>query len=319
VAAVSLRLAVSSMDRDVKENSSSPESGSNASAEPWTVRRILDWTTAHLAKHASDSPRLDAEVLLAFARSCERIRLYTNYEDIVTDEQRTTMRSLVQRRSKAEPVAYLVGKQEFFGLDFYVDRNVLIPRPDTETLVMELVEEAQKLTSPRILDLCTGSGCVAIAAASNCSTASFLATDISEAALAIAQQNAETNGLQEQIRFLKSDCFNQIPAEAQFDLIASNPPYIPDAEIETLDADVRQHEPRLALSGGADGLDFYRKIIQEAVPRLKEGGQLLLEFSPEQEADLQELLTTSGNYRNIRVKTDLANRARVIIAQKCLS
>lgn len=307
------------MDRDVNKNSSSSASSSDASAEPWTVRRILDWTTAHLAKHGSDSPRLDAEVLLAFARNCERIRLYTNYEDIVTEAQRATMRSLVQRRSNAEPVAYLVGKREFFGLDFYVDQNVLIPRPDTETLVMELVEEAQQLTSPQILDLCTGSGCVAIAAASNCSTASFLATDISEAALSIAQKNAESNDLLAQIRFLKSDCFAQIPAEAQFDLIASNPPYIPDAEIETLDMDVRQHEPRLALAGGADGLVFYRKIIQEAVPRLKEGGKLLLEFSPEQEAALRELFTASDSYRNIRVKTDLANRSRVIIAQKCLS
>ncbi|QDV18909.1 Release factor glutamine methyltransferase [Gimesia panareensis] len=307
------------MDRDVKENSSTPESGSNASAEPWTVRRILDWTTAHLAKHGSDSPRLDAEVLLAYSRNCERIRLYTNYEDVVTEQQRATMRSLVQRRSNAEPVAYLVGKREFFGLDFFVDQNVLIPRPDTETLVMELVEEAQKLTAPQILDLCTGSGCVAIAAASNCPNASFLATDISEAALSIAQKNAETNGLRERIQFLKSDCFAQIPAGAQFDLIASNPPYIPDAEIETLEADVRQHEPRLALAGGTDGLDFYRKIIQEAIPCLKEGGQLLLEFSPEQEAALRELLTASGNYRNIRVKTDLAHRSRVIIAQKCLS
>ena len=307
------------MDRDVTDNSPSKEVGSNASAEPWTVRRILDWTTGHLAKHGSDSPRLDAEVLLAFARNCERIRLYTNYEDIVTEEQRATMRSLVQRRSHAEPVAYLVGKREFFGLDFYVDQNVLIPRPDTETLVMELVEEAQKLTSPRILDLCTGSGCVAIAAAANCPNASFLATDISEAALSIAQKNAENNDLLEQIQFLLSDCFDQLPAEGQFDLIASNPPYIPDAEIETLDADVRQHEPRLALAGGVDGLDFYRKIIQTAIPYLKEGGHLLLEFSPEQEASLREILMASENYRNVRVKADLANRSRVIVAQKCLS
>lgn len=303
----------------MKENSSSSESGSSAAEEPWTVRRILDWTTAHLGKHGSDSPRLDAEVLLAHARKCERIRLYTNYEDIVSDQERGTMRTLVQRRANAEPVAYLVGKREFFGLDFFVDQNVLIPRPDTETLVMELVEEAQNLASPSILDLCTGSGCVAIAAAANCPRATFLASDISEAALSIARKNAEANQLQDRIRFVKSDCFEQIPADPKFDLIASNPPYIPDAEIETLDADVRQHEPRLALAGGADGLNFYRRIIQEAPRYLKEKGQLLLEFSPEQESDLRQLLGESRVYNNIRVKTDLADRSRVIIAQKCLS
>ncbi|MCA9014161.1 MAG: peptide chain release factor N(5)-glutamine methyltransferase [Planctomycetaceae bacterium] len=303
------------MDRVVKENPPSSERTSDA-AESWTVRRILDWTTAHLTKHGSDSPRLDAEVLLAFARKCERIRLYTNYDDVVTEEQRGLMRELVQRRTKSEPVAYLVGNREFFGLDFYVDRHVLVPRPDTETLVMELVDEIQKHAAPLILDLCTGSGCIAIAAAANCANASFLATDISEPALEIARKNAETNGLSEQIQFLLSDCFTDIPEGTVFDIIVSNPPYIPDAEIESLDADVSQHEPRLALAGGADGLDFYRRIIAEAPRYLKDGGRLLLEFSPEQETALIALFESSGKFGAVRVKADLAGRARVIIGQK---
>ncbi len=300
----------------MKENPESSETSSQSASESWTVRRILDWTTAHLTKHGSDSPRLDAEVLLAFARNCERIRLYTNYQDEVTEPQRTLMRSLVQRRAKAEPVAYLVGKREFFGLDFLVDRNVLVPRPDTETLVMELVDEAQKIASPSILDLCTGSGCIAIATAAHYSKASFLATDISAAALEIARKNAETNRVSDKIQFLQSDCFAEIPADTAFDMIVSNPPYIPDAEIELLEADVRQHEPRLALSGGADGLDFYRRIIQEAPSYLKEAGTLMLEFSPEQESALKELFETSGKYTDVRVKADLAGRARVIISKK---
>lgn len=300
----------------MKDNPPSSERTSDTAAEPWTVRRILDWTTAHLTKHGSDSPRLDAEVLLAFARKCERIRLYTNYEDEVSEQERGLMRELVQRRAKSEPVAYLVGNREFFGLDFYVDSNVLVPRPDTETLVMELVDAAQQLSAPAILDLCTGSGCIAIAAAANCTKASFLATDISERALEIAQKNAVTNALSEKIQFLLSDCFANIAEGTVFDIIVSNPPYIPDAEIETLDADVKQHEPRLALAGGADGLDFYRKIIDEAPQYLKDGGILILEFSPEQETSLKALFEASGKYEHVRVKADLAGRARVIISEK---
>lgn len=300
----------------MKENPPSTERNAEAAAEPWTVRRILDWTTAHLTKHGSDSPRLDAEVLLSFARKCERIRLYTNYEDEVSDEQRALMRELVQRRAKSEPVAYLVGHREFFGLDFYVDSHVLVPRPDTETLVMELVDEIQKRTNPSVLDLCTGTGCIAIAAAANSSGAQFLATDISEQALEIAKKNAETNGLSERIQFQLSDCFDGLPEGATFDIIASNPPYIPDAEIETLDADVRLHEPRLALAGGADGLDFYRKIIEQAPGYLKENGVLLLEFSPEQESALKSLFEDSEQFGKADVKADLAGRARVIVSQK---
>lgn len=303
------------MNEKLKSSENSPES----TAESWTVRRILDWTTAHLTKHGSDSPRLDAEVLLAFARKCERIRLYTNYEDEVSVPERALMRELVQRRSKSEPVAYLVGNREFFGLDFYVDQNVLVPRPDTETLVMEAVDEAQKLDSPVILDLCTGSGCVAIAVATHCPQASFWATDISPSALAIAQKNADSNGQSEKIQFLQSDIFDGISDDCVFDSIVSNPPYIPDSEIERLEADVRQHEPRLALSGGSDGLVYYRRIIQEAASYLKESGTLLLEFSPEQESSLVQLLEETKKYTGIRVKADLAGRSRVVIAQKCLS
>ena len=158
--------------------------------EEWTVRRILDWTTAHLKQHGSDTPRLDAEILLAHARACRRIELYTHFDEPLTDAQRAVMRDLAKRRAKSEPVAYLVGHREFFSLDFRVTPDVLIPRPDTETLVVELIDAAKPLESPRILDIGTGSGCIAVAAAVNLPKAQITATDLSEAALAIARENA---------------------------------------------------------------------------------------------------------------------------------
>ncbi len=154
--------------------------GGTTTSDEWTVRRIIDWTTAHLKKHGSDTPRLDTEILLAHARGCRRIELYTRFDDVLTEKERTTMRDLVRRRAQSEPVAYLVGHREFFGLDFRVTSAVLIPRPDTETLVVELLDVAKSLPAPRILDVGTGSGCIAIAAAVNqaATCANDLATDI---------------------------------------------------------------------------------------------------------------------------------------------
>ena len=164
-------------------------------AEEWTVRRVLDWTTAHLKQHGSETPRLDAEILLAHARGCRRIELYTRFDEPLTDAQRAVMRDLAKRRAKSEPVAYLVGHREFFSLDLRVTPDVLIPRPDTETLVVELIDAARAVESPRILDLGTGSGCIAIAAAVNLPSARVTATDLSDAALAIARENAEKHAV----------------------------------------------------------------------------------------------------------------------------
>ncbi len=284
--------------------------------QPWTVGRVIDWTTAHLKTHGSDTPRLDAEILLAHARNCPRIQLYTHYDEVLSDEVRAVMRELVTRRARAEPVAYLVGHREFYGMDFRVTPDVLIPRPDTETLVLELLTLAADRPQPRILELGTGSGCIAIATAANLPTAEIVAIDISPEALHVAAQNAEKHGVADRIEFHCGDLFAPLKSDATFDFIVSNPPYIPAAELAELDADVRDHEPHLALDGGADGLDVIRRLIAGSGARLKSGGFLLLEIGAEQGNVLPELIDASGDYRTPRIVQDLAQRPRVAAAQR---
>ena len=292
-----------------------PQAPVPASDEPWTVRRVLEWTTNHLKKHGSDTPRLDAEILLAHARGCQRIHLYTQFDEPLSDAVRAQMRELVQRRSKAEPVAYLVGQREFFSLSFRVTRDVLIPRPDTETLVMEVLDGIKGQSGPKILDLCTGSGCVAIAIAKNNKVAQMTATDISSAAIAIARENAERHHVADRVEIVESDLFAAISSDSKFDVIAGNPPYIPSAEIDQLDAEVAKHEPRLALDGGADGLAVLRRIINEAPKFAVPNGLLLLEFTPEQAQVLEALLASHGGYEEISIRKDLAHRPRVLKAR----
>lgn len=280
----------------------------------WTVRRILDWTIPHLKSFGSESPRLDAEILLAHARACPRIQLYTNYDQPLTDTQRATMRNLVKRRAAAEPVAYLVGHREFFGLDFRVTKDILIPRPDTETLVVDAIEALKPLAVPRVLDVGTGSGCIAISLAVNCPNAEVTAIDLSEPALRIAKENAEKHKVSGQIRWIHGDLFQSLQTGEQFDLIASNPPYIASAEIETLSADVRLYEPRSALDGGQDGLDVIRRLIAEAPPHLVLKGKLLIEISDEQADAVTQLLASNGSYDDIAVLKDLAKQPRVVRA-----
>lgn len=301
-----------------------------APANEWTVRKVLEWTTGHLKKHGSDTPRLDAEILLAKARGCQRIQLYTAYDEPLTDAVRATMRDLVQRRAQAEPVAYLVGHREFFSLDFRVTADVLIPRPDTETLVMEITDVIKQMAaalpesdSPappvRVLDLCTGSGCVAISVAKHCQTAKLnvqvVATDISPAALAIARENATRHGVEGLVEFHEGDLFAALPADARFEIIASNPPYIPSAEIETLDPEVAKHEPRLALDGGPSGFDVIDRLTAAAPAHAAEGAVFLMELSPEQAETASQRLAALGKYTDISVRKDLANRPRVLRAR----
>ena len=298
--------------------------------DAWTVRRVLEWTTGHLKKHGSDTARLDAEILLAHARGCQRIQLYTAYDEPLTDAVRATMRDLVQRRAQAEPVAYLVGHREFFSLDFRVTRDVLIPRPDTETLVIEIIEGVKTLLAARastsdnvravrVLDLCTGSGCVAVAVAKNCLTTKFdveiVATDISSAALAVARENSNAHKVDDRIEFLEGDLFTTLAPDAKFDIIAGNPPYIPSAEIDTLDAEVAKHEPRLALDGGPTGLAVFDRLITAAPRHAAPGAIFLMEMSPEQTEPLQQRLLAHGGYADVSVRKDLAGRSRVLKAR----
>jgi release factor glutamine methyltransferase len=285
-------------------------------SDEWTVRRILDWTTAHLKKHGSETPRLDTEILLAQARGCRRIDLYTRIDDILSERERTAMRDLVRRRAQSEPVAYLVGHREFFGLDFHVTPAVLIPRPDTETLVLELLDAAKPLASPRILDVGTGSGCIAIAAAVNLRSAQFTATDLSEASLAVARENAQSHHVLERIHFLCGNLFEPCGKDGPFDIVASNPPYIADREKETLQNDVRRYEPHAALFSGPTGLEILFQIVDQAASHLAAGGALLLEISPEQASAVAERMESTGHYEAIRVVKDLAAQARVVVSRR---
>jgi release factor glutamine methyltransferase len=281
---------------------------------PWTVRRVLDWTIGYLKEHGSESARLDAEVLLAHARNCKRIQLYTDYDAVLPDDVRARMRELVKRRAAAEPVAYLVGHREFFSLDFEVTRDVLIPRPDTETLVVEALELLKPVAEPRVLEIGTGSGCIAVSLAVNRPEAQVIATDASPDALTAASRNVERHGVVEQIEFRKGDLFAPLKEGEQFNLIVSNPPYVPTAEIDRLAADVREHEPRSALDGGTDGLDVIRRIVAGAAPYLAPGGWVVLECSPEQVTAVRELFGDAG-FGEVHVRQDLAGRGRAVCAR----
>lgn len=294
-------------------NAPSPPPPAAPAPDVWTVRRVLEWTTGHLTKYGSDTPRLDAEILLAHCRQCRRIQLYTQYDEPLTDAVRAQMRGLVQRRAQREPVAYLVGHREFFSLDFEVTADVLIPRPDTETLVMEALTLLKSQPSPRVLDLCTGSGCVAVAIAKNAPAATVTAVDISPPAAAIARKNVTRHKLEERVSILEGDLFAPLTAGTEFDLIVSNPPYIPAAELATLDEDVRKYEPTLALDGGADGLDVIRRLLQQGRQWLRPEGTIALEFTPEQ-CDAVLALATSTGWREPRAIKDAGQRWRCLLA-----
>jgi release factor glutamine methyltransferase len=281
-------------------------------SEEWTVRRIIDWTTAHLKKHGSDTPRLDAEILLAHARGCRRIEIYTRFDEVLSERERSAMRDLVRRRAQSEPVAYLVGHREFFSLDFQVTPAVLIPRPDTETLVVELLDVAKPLSAPRILDVGTGSGCIAIAAAVNHPTAQITATDANDAALAVARENALQHRVVERIAFRSGDVFAPVEQDEPFDIVVSNPPYIAEHEKETLQNDVRKYEPHEALISGPSGLEVLFRLIDEAPRHLAPAGTLMLEISPEQSKAVAGRMDSSGRFEDIRVVKDLPGLARVV-------
>jgi release factor glutamine methyltransferase len=280
----------------------------------WTVGKIIDWTTGHLRKHGSDSPRLEAEILLAHARGCPRIQLYVQYNELLTDDQRAVMRDLVKRRAQAEPVAYLVGHREFFALDFRVTPDVLIPRPETETLVLQLIAAAKSRSNPRILDVGTGSGCIAIAAAVNVPGAIVTAIDISPRALDVARDNASRHAVAERIRFLEGDLFAPLSSGDEFDLIVSNPPYVADREMATLPADIRLHEPHLALQAGPNGLDVIARLFSGANQHMAVGGFLFIEISPEQAVAVCALIQKSGQFELARTVKDSSGKERVVTA-----
>ena len=285
--------------------------------EVWTVRKVLDWTTGHFQRHGCETPRLDAEILLSHVRECKRIELYTRFDDLVTDEQREAMRELVRRRAQSEPVAYLVGYREFYGLEFEVCPDVLIPRPDTETLVLESLDFLKERGRSRVLEIGPGSGCISVSLAVSQPGLQITAVDISPGALAVAKRNADRHKVGGSISFREGNAFSGLRngTDEPFDLIVTNPPYIGEAEVDQLMADVRRFEPRVALVSGSDGLDLIREIAEQSVEWLKPGGALMIELAPEQADSTVELLNQTGKYGTIEQVNDLSGAVRVV---RCL-
>ncbi|MDR0869648.1 MAG: peptide chain release factor N(5)-glutamine methyltransferase [Planctomycetaceae bacterium] len=286
--------------------------------ELWTVKRLLEWTTDFFKKKNFDTPRLEAEILLAAAMNVKRIALYTAYDSEPADAQRTVFRGFVKRRGAGEPAAYLVGYREFYSLPFKVDKRVLIPRPETESLVLEGIDYLKTLpegTTPSVIDIGTGSGAVAVSLAKNLpkksNNAKITAVDISADALTVAKENAAKNGVADKIEFVQSDLLTNV--NGTFDLILSNPPYVSKAQYDALPVDVKNYEPQLALLSGETGTEVIERIIVQAKEKLNSGGALFIEGSPFLLPAVEKML---NNWHNVRIINDNAGLNRIITATR---
>jgi release factor glutamine methyltransferase len=282
----------------------------------WTIGSLLDWTAAFLLKKGAESPRLDAEVLLAHALGCRRIELYTRHAEPATEAVREGYRELIRRRTEGCPVAYLVGQKEFFSLTFEVDGSVLIPRPDSEHVVLECLRLAKGMPTPAILDLGVGSGNLSVALAFQLKTAKVVGVDISPAALAVATRNAVKHGVDRRVDFREGDLFGPIQPGEQFDFVVSNPPYIPTADVPGLEAGVSRFEPGQALDGGPDGFAVFDRIVGGALAVLKPGGSLIIEIGAPQHEEARRKIAALPQYELFDTIYDGSRHPRVLRARK---
>jgi release factor glutamine methyltransferase len=283
---------------------------------PWTIGSLLDWTAAFLLKKGAESPRLDAEVLLAHVLGCRRIELYTRHPEPATEDVRERYRELIRRRTEGCPVAYLVGKKEFYSLTFEVDPSVLIPRPDSEHVVLECLRLARGKAAPRILDLGVGSGNLSVALAFHLKTALVVAVDISAAALAVARGNAVKHGVDQRVEFREGDLFGPVAATEQFDFVISNPPYIPTAEVAALEVGVSKYEPKKALDGGESGFAVFDRIVAGALAALLPGGSLILEIGAPQHEDARRRIAAVSAFELFETIYDGSRHPRVLRAKR---
>jgi release factor glutamine methyltransferase len=277
----------------------------------WSIRRVLAWAAEDLKRRGNDGARLDVELLLGRVLGLDRIGLIMHSERPLAPSELAAFRELFKRRRVGEPVAYLLGEREFYGISLRVDARVLIPRPDSERLVEVALERTRaRSMQGRALDLCTGSGCVAIAFARQRPTWNVTASDISHDAVTLARDNARRTGAVRNLRVVQGSLFAAVTGE-RFELVTANPPYIATAELLDLPVDVRDFEPKLALDGGADGLDLVREIAAQAPPQLAEGGLLALEIGADQGPAALEILKAHG-YQDVQLARDLGGRDRVV-------
>lgn len=311
--------------------------------DPWTVLRLLSWTTDFFRKRGSDSPRLDAEVLLAHSLGCSRIELYTAFGSEPSGPQRQTFRELVRRRGEGVPVAYLVGHREFYSLRLNVTPAVLIPRPETEHLVTLALDHAKSLAPAsstrtpadnavpqcppaapslrplKIADVGTGSGAIAVALAKHLPAVypggcQITAIDLSPDALDVARGNARDHAVDSQIEFVQGDLLDKLPSGSDFDMILSNPPYVSRAEYDDLDPTVRDHEPKMALLAGQRGTEIIARLIDQAASRLLPGGLLAIELSPMIAKDCAVLVAGNGHFHEPKLIRDLGGNQRIVTA-----
>ena len=276
-----------------------------------TIKEIIIRYSKEL-EEISPTPRLDVETLLQKVLNVDRLYILLNLERILSEDEEKLFNEFINERLNNRPIAYIVGNREFMGLDFYVQEGVLIPRPDTEVLVEEVIELGKNKGPINILDIGTGSGAITVSLAKYLENAKVTSVDISEIALEIGKRNAISNNVDDKITFIKSDLFTNIDKNMKFDIIVSNPPYIKREVIETLDKQVKDFEPYNALEGGIDGLDFYRTITSQAKDYLKKGGILAYEVGHDQSEDVSKLMEKDG-YTNIYTRKDLQQIDRVVI------
>ena len=296
-----------------------PQAGFSGMGGGVTVLEVIQRSTDFFAKKGVESPRLQIELLLAQALKMPRLNLYLDFERELSETELEVVRQIVKRRGRREPLQHITGSTSFCGLEMNVTPAVLVPRPETE-LLAELAWKFlngiafRNPASVSALDFGTGSGCVAVATAAHAPAARFVALDISGAALEVALQNATSHGVSDRIQFLRSDGFAGLPGDCPFDLVVSNPPYIPTSEIETLQPEVRDYDPRLALDGGTDGLDFYRMLAAQSKRFLRPTGKLMIEFGDGQEERIRSLFLDHG-WKIETVAHDLADRPRILVAK----
>lgn len=286
-----------------------------------TVLEVIQRSTDFLARKGIESARLQTELLLSHLLHMPRMKLYLSFERVLTPAELDQFRELIRRRGQREPLQHITGSTSFCGWEIAVSRHVLIPRPETEllaeagwTFLSQLTPSPDAARPIAALDFGTGSGCLAIALALNCPGAEICAIDLSPEALTVARANAARHQVENRVRFFESDGFQALPDELSFDLIVANPPYIPTGEIESLQPEVRDYDPRAALDGGADGLDFYRRLAVETPRWLRPGAQMMLEFGDGQAESLRTLFSQQ-NWIVERISDDYTRRPRILITR----
>ncbi len=295
-----------------------PARGQGRDGEVWTVLRLMRWSGEYLEGKGIERGRLEAEHLLAGALGVGRLQLYLQFDRPLSAEDLDRFRPLLRRRADREPVQYILGRAAFRELDLKVDRRVLIPRPETEVLVDEVLEWARAGAREdlSVVDLGTGSGAIALSLAAEGPFTRIVATDASADALVVAGANASAAGLEDRVEFREGSLFDALAADERFDVVVSNPPYVTEAELETLEPEVRIWEPAQALAGGVDGMAVVRAIVEGAAGHLSPGGLLALEVGAAQASSVVGRLEVEGGYEDVRVRRDFTGRERMVLARR---